>query len=313
MDQSRRGGTTLKLGLLSAILPDSTFEEVIDIAKANRYEAVELACWPKGKSERRYAGVTHIDVDTLDEFAVNHILDYTSSRGVEIMALGYYPNPLDKDEEKRQFYFSHIKKVIKAASRLGVNRISTFIGKDQTLPEEENYQLFLKYWPEIIAYAESLNVKVGIENCPMYFTKDEWPGGKNLASSPVIWRKMFRDIPSDYFGLSYDPSHLHLQRMDYLLPIEEFKDKLFHVHLKDILVYEDKINDYGIFTYPLNYMSPKIPGEGGIDWKAFITALKSVGYDQCACIEIEDKDYEDSFENILKAIQKSQAHIRPYL
>jgi len=186
-----------------------------------------------------------------------------------------------------------------------VNRVSTFIGKNQFISEEENFELFKKYWPSIIAYAEKLKVYVGIENCPMYFTKDEWSGGQNLASSPYIWKQMFEAIPSKYFGLSYDPSHLYLQRMDYLKPIKEFKEKIFHIHFKDILLFPDKIDEYGIFTYPLRYMQPKIPGEGGINWEAFVNELKEIDYKYYACVEIEDKDYEDSFESVKEAIKKS--------
>ncbi len=303
----------MKIGLLSAILPDSSFEEVIDIAKDNNYQAVELACWPKGKSNRRYAGVTHIDVDTLSKEKINYILNYVKSRNIEIAALGYYPNPLDQDEEKRLFYLEHIKKVINAASLLKVNRVSTFIGKNQFINEDENFELFKKYWPEVIRYAEEKEVYVGIENCPMYFTKDEWPGGQNLASSPYMWRKIFSEIPSKYFGLSYDPSHLFLQRMDYLKPIKEFKDKIFHIHFKDILLFPDKIDEYGVFTYPLRYMQPKIPGEGGIDWKAFVNELKAINYQNYACVEIEDKDYEDSFDSVKKAIKNSYKNVIKFL
>lgn len=303
----------MKLGLLSAILPDSSFEEVIDIAKENNYQAVELACWPKGKSLRRYAGVTHIDVDDLSKEKIDYILNYVKDRGIEIAALGYYPNPLDPDEEKRLIYFEHIKKVILAASVLKVNRVSTFIGKNQFINEDENFELFKKYWPEIIAYAENLKVYVGIENCPMYFTKDEWPGGQNLASSPFMWKKMFDEIPSEYFGLSYDPSHLYLQRMDYIKPLREFKNKIFHIHFKDIKLFPDKIDEYGIFTYPLRYMQPKIPGEGGIDWQEFIKVLKETSYQGYACIEIEDKDYEDSFESIKKAIKNSYENVVKFI
>lgn len=295
----------MKIGLLSAILPNLSFEETIDLASEYKYQAVELACWPWGKSTRRYAGVTHINVDELDEEKANYILDYAKSKNVEIAALGYYPNPLIEDEEKRSFFQEHIKKVIKASSMLKVNRVSTFIGKNQFISEEENFELFKKYWPSIIAYAEKLKVYVGIENCPMYFTKDEWPGGQNLASSPYIWKQMFEAIPSKYFGLSYDPSHLYLQRMDYLKPIKEFKEKIFHIHFKDILLFPDKIDEYGIFTYPLRYMQPKIPGEGGIDWEAFVNELKEIDYKYYACVEIEDKDYEDSFESVKEAIKKS--------
>lgn len=302
----------MKIGLLSAILPDSTFEEVIDIASDNGYEAVELSCWPKGTSDRRYAGVTHIDVDSLTEEKVKYYLDYAKSKNIEIMAFGYYPNALDKNREKGDFYISHIKKIIKAASLFGINRISTFIGRDQYLDIEENIELFKKYWPPIIQYAEDLQVYVGIENCPMYFTENEWPGGQNLATSPAIWRRMFDIIPSDYFGLSYDPSHFHLQGMDYIKPIYEFTEKLFHIHLKDIKVYQDKIDEFGLFTHPLNYMDPKIPGKGGIDWGKFINSLKEVHYDNCACIEIEDKEYEDSFESVLKAIKESYHKVIPH-
>ena len=302
----------MKIGLLSAILPNCSFEEVIDIARENGYRSVELACWPKGKSNRRYAGVTHIDVDDLSVEKCECILNYAKSKDVEIACLGYYPNPLDKDEDKRLFYIDHIKKVIKAANILGVNRVSTFIGKNQFINEDENFDLFKKYWPEIIAYAEENKVYVGIENCPMYFTKDEWPGGQNLASSPFMWRKMFEAIPSEYFGLSYDPSHLYLQRMDYLKPIKEFKDKIFHIHFKDIKLFNDLIDEYGIFTYPLNYMKPKIPGEGGIDWELFVKELKSINYKYHACVEIEDKDYEDSFDSVLKAIKNSYDNVIKY-
>lgn len=295
----------MKIGLLSAILPELSFEEVIDLAKAYNYQAVELACWPKGKSTRRYAGVTHIDVDDLTEEKIDYILSYVKKNNIEIAALGYYPNPLDGDEEKRKFFQNHILKVIRAAKDLKVNRVSTFIGRNQFLNEDDNFELFKNDWPEIIAYAEKLKVYVGIENCPMYFTKDEWPGGQNLASSPYMWRRMFQEIPSPYFGLSYDPSHLFLQRMDYLKPLKEFKDKIFHIHFKDIKLFNDKIDEYGVFTYPLRYMQPKIPGEGGIDWQAFIKELKNNDYQYYACVEVEDKDYEDSFLSRKKAIENS--------
>lgn len=303
----------MKIGLLSAILPDNTYEEVIDIANKFGYKAVELACWPNEKKSRRYAGVSHIDIDQLNESSVKHILEYAKNKNIEISALGYYPNPLDKDEKKRIKYIEHIKKLIKAASILKVNRISTFIGKNQFLSDEDNFELFKQYWPDIIAFAEKHKVYVGIENCPMYFTNDEWPGGQNLASSPHNWKKMFEIIPSKYFGLSYDPSHLYFQRMDYIKPLYEFKERIFHIHFKDIKLLEDKINEYGIFTSPLNYMKPKIPGEGGIDWSLFVNELYKTGFDLCGCVEIEDKDYEDSTQAVHKAIENSFNHINKFI
>ena len=287
----------MKLGFVSAILPELSFEELIDYAAALKYECVEVCCWPLGKAERRYAGVTHIDVDTLDGRKINHINQYVKQKNITISALGYYPNPLDPDLEKGAFYIQHIKKVIEASAKLGVNRINTFIGRDKNRSVDENFDLFRKLWPDIIKYAEDRNVKVGIENCPMIFTKDEWPGGNNLATTPVIWRRMFSEIDSEFFGLNYDPSHLLWQQMDYIKPLYEFKGKLFHIHLKDARVYPDKLDEVGIMAYPLEFHTPKLPGLGDIDWRKFFSALNDIRYDGPVCVEVEDKAYEGTLES----------------
>jgi sugar phosphate isomerase/epimerase len=299
----------MKLGLLSAILENNTYEEVIDLTAGLGYRAVELACWPAGTGTRRYAGTCHIDTENLTKEKAEELLDYAAAKDVEIMALGYYPNPLDPDEEAAGAAIAHIKSLIEASSLMGINRISTFIGKNRKITDEENFRKFALVWPEIIAYAQEREVYVGIENCPMYFTSDEWPGGLNLASSPAHWRKMFEIIPSPYFGLSYDPSHLHLQGMDYIKPLFDFKDRIFHIHLKDISVDRERLNEVGIFTYPLRFMDPRIPGRGGIDWNRFMEALRETGFDNCACIEIEDRDYEENYASVVRALRESIGHI----
>lgn len=302
--------SNLKIGLHSAILPDQSFEEVIDICHEKGFQSVELCVWPQGKSERRYAGVSHLDVENHDAAYIKHILDYAKSKDVEIVALGYYPNPLDPDVAKSSAAINHIKKVIEFSHLLGVNRVSTFIGKDKTKTVEENLDLFKQVWPPIIDYASSLGVWVGIENCPMYFTKDEWPGGVNLASSPKIWKEMFSIIPSPYFGLSYDPSHLNFQGMDYIKPLYDFSNRIHHLHIKDTIVDLDKLDEVGIFAYPLEYMMPKIPGHGSIDWKAFLKHVKETNYKDGIVIEIEDKAFEETFDDVLKSLDLSISHIK---
>lgn len=288
----------MKLGFVSAIFADRSLEEVVDFAAQHGFQCIELMGWPKGKAERRYAGVTHIDVDDLAEDKIAYIKDLFSSKGLFISGLGYYPNPLDPDEEKRVFYLNHIKKLIKAASLLGVPVVNTFIGRDPQLDLPKNLELFKTYWPPIVQYAESLNVKIGIENCPMLFTYDEWPGGKNMAINPVIWEQMFSIIPSDHIGLNYDPSHAIWQQMDYIAHIRAFSHKLFHVHLKDAKLYRDKLNKVGILATPLEFHSPKLPGRGDVDWKLFLNELNAVGYNGPLVIEFEDKDFEQSSEKI---------------
>ena len=286
----------MKLGFVSAILPELGLEEVLGFAREAGYSAVEVMCWPLGKAERRYAGVTHIDTAALSAADAGKISALAKSAGVAISGLGYYPNPLVADEAEAAVYLDHIKKTITAAKLLGVNRMNTFVGRDHTKSVDDNWKLFDARWPAVIRHAESEGVQVGIENCPMLFTKDEWPGGKNLATNPAIWRKMFERIPSKSFGLNYDPSHLVWQMMDYLKPLRDFRDKLFHVHLKDVRVDRHRLDEVGTMAHPLEYHTPKLPGLGVVDWGRFFSVLGETGYDGAACVEVEDRAYEGSLE-----------------
>ena len=303
----------LDLGFVSAILADKSFEEVIEFASKNQFKCVEIMCWPVGKAERRYAGVTHINVDETDDEDVARIQKILGLNNVYISGLGYYPNPLEPDKKQAGVYIEHIKKVISTASSLGVGVVNTFVGRDPAKSVEDNLKKFADVWPEIIKVAEENTVKIGIENCPMLFTRDEWPGGKNLATTPAIWKQLFEIIPSEAFGLNYDPSHLVWMQMDEVKPIYDFKNKLFHVHAKDVKVYPEKLNEVGIMAYPLDYHSPKIPGLGDVNWRGFFSALTSVKYRGPVCIEVEDKAYEGSEKDIKTAILTSRNYLNQFL
>ena len=208
----------MKLGIVSAIYDGFSFEEMIDSASEIGYECVEVACWPQGKAERRYAGVSHIDVDNTTPEYIEYVKSYCKSKNIEISSLAFYPNTMDGDLEKRNASIAHLKKVINMSALLGVNMVTTFIGRDQTKTVEENLEIFKEVWPPIIKLAEEKGVKVAIENCPMIFTVDQWPGGQNLFTTPALWRKMFELLPSDNFGINYDPSHFIWQHIDYIKP-----------------------------------------------------------------------------------------------
>lgn len=299
----------IQLGLVSAILAEKQTDEVISFVAEKGFKCVEMMCWPKGKAERRYAGVTHIDIDNLDDRSINTIREQLEEHKIFISGLGYYPNPLDPDEEKSAFHLEHIKKMIQAAAQLGVPAINTFVGRDPQKNIEENLVRFRLKWPSVVKVAEEYNIRIGIENCPMYFTQDEWPGGKNLATTPEIWDRIFDIIPSPLFGLNYDPSHLVWQMMDPIRPIYDYASRLHHIHLKDAKVYPDKLNRVGIMATPLSYHSPRIPGRGDVNWPAFFKALQDVGYNGPACLEVEDKDFEQSAQEIEKAIIQSKEYI----
>jgi len=304
----------MKLGLITSILDGMDFEQVVDFASSIGLECLEVACWPREEgSARRYAGVSHIDVVALDEAKAKEINDYCSKKNVQISSLAYYPNPLDEDLNKRAKYIEHLYHLIDASVLLGVNMITTFIGRIPHKTVKENLEIVKEVWPPIIKYAEQKGCKIAIENCPMLFTDDEWPGGQNLMTSPSNWRKVFEILDSPNLGLNYDPSHFVWQQIDYIKPLYEFKDKIFHVHYKDIKVYKEKLADVGIMATPLQYMSPKLPGLGDVDWGKYVSALTDIGYQGCTCIEVEDKAFEKDLETACKAVKLSTKYLRNFV
>jgi sugar phosphate isomerase/epimerase len=303
----------MKLGLLTAICDGMTFEEVVDFAAENGLECLEVACWPAGGANRRYAGVSHIDVANLTEEKAAEINAYCKSKGVEISALAYYPNPLDPNKEKADAAIAHIYKLMDASKMLGVNMIGTFIGRDPSKNVDENIELVKEVWTPIVRYAEKIGVKIAIENCPMLFTNDEWPGGQNIMTSPANWRKIFAVLDSPNLGLNFDPSHFVWQQMDYVKAIYDFKDKIFHVHYKDIKMYPEKLAEVGVMATPLQYMTPKIPGLGDVNWSKFISALTDIRYEGYSVIEIEDKAFEKSLDDAKRAIKQTANYLRGYI
>lgn len=303
----------MQLGFVSAILADQSLDQVAKFARICGYDCVELMCWPVSRAERRYAGVTHVDVTEFSQAKADDVLAAMHLARVEISGLGYYPNPLAPNREESETAIGHLKKVIAAAPLLKLNRVNTFIGRDWTKSVDDNWPRFLEVWRPLIKLAEDHGVKIGIENCPMLFSKDEWPGGKNLAVSPKIWRRMFHDISSDAFGLNYDPSHMIWQRMDYLAPLKEFRDKLFHIHAKDVRLDVERLNDVGILAHPLEYHTPKLPGFGEVDWGRFFSILTDADYQGPVCVEVEDRAYEDSLESRQASLRQSVTYLRNFV
>jgi sugar phosphate isomerase/epimerase len=301
------------LGFVSAILPDLPLEAVLRFAADEGFDCVELMCWPPGKAERRYGGVTHLDVTEFGPAEAEQVQKVAAAAGVQISGLGYYPNPLAPDREEAQVAADHLRKLILASERLGLGLVNTFVGRDPAKSVAANWPRFLEVWRPLVRFAEDHGVKIAIENCPMLFTEDEWPGGKNLAVSPAVWRRMFEEIPSPMFGLNYDPSHLVWQQMDPALPIREFADRIFHVHAKDVRVGRERLNQVGILAPPLEYHTPKLPGLGEVDWPAFFAALTDGGYTGAVCIEVEDRAYEGSLEARKRALVQSGRFLRSFV
>jgi sugar phosphate isomerase/epimerase len=301
----------MKLGLLTAAFPDLSLEQVARWAHDNGFEALEIACWPADRGAgRRYAGVSHIDVENFDPKAVRQLL---REHDLEISALAYYPNNLDPDEDARRIANDHLRRVIEAAQRLEVGVVGTFVGRDQHLSVDVNLDDFKRVWPPLVRFAREHDVKIAIENCPMIFSGDEWPGGRNLAYSPAIWRRMFEIVPDDNFGLNLDPSHLVWQFIDYTRAVREFASRIFHVHAKDMEVDREGLYEQGVMSLGIGWQVPRLPGLGEVRWDRFISALYAIGYDWVVSVEHEDRNFEGNLELVQRGFLLARNTLRPLI
>jgi len=297
----------MKIGVMTAALPNLSLEELATWASDSGFEMLEIACWPSGEGrDRKYGGVVHIDMDWLTPAKASEINGMLAEKGLEISSLGYYPNPLHPDLEHREHIIGHLKKVIVGAEMLGVDIVGAFVGRSWN-PEltgrdwrkhlDHNFEEFMKVWPGLVKFAADHNVKIAIENCPMLWA-DTWPGGSNLPHSPALIHRMFEAVPDENFGLNFDPSHLVWQQIDYIRFIYDFGDRIIHVHAKDMAIDEEMLYQDGILGCGFRWQIPRLPGQGLIDWQELVAALYDVGYDFVLSIEHEDRNWEETEELI---------------
>ena len=303
----------MKLGLLTAALPGMTLQEVAQWAADSGYQMLEIACWPASTGKaRRYAGVTHIDVESLDAAKAKEIRSMLDGLGLGISALAYYPNPLHPDLAHRETVVNHLKRVIDAAQLLEVPIVGSFVGADQTKSAHENMEEFPMVWAPIVRYAAERGIKIAIENCPMLW-HDTWPGGQNVAYSPTIWRQMFEAIPDDNFGLNLDPSHLIWQFIDEVRVVKDFAGRIFHVHAKDMEIDRELLYQGGVLTAGVGWAIPRLPGLGEVRWSPFIAALYAAGYDDVISVEHEDRAFEATEELVKRGFYLTRDVLRPLI
>ncbi|MBP3958974.1 sugar phosphate isomerase/epimerase [Gemmata sp. G18] len=301
----------MQLGFVSAILGDQPLEQVLAFAADEGFSCVELMCWPPGRADRRYAGVTHLDVTNFTDEAAASVQDLLRIHRVNISGLGYYPNPLDPDPAHRALVCDHLIKVIEAAAKLNVGLVNTFIGRDPAGTVNANFDLVKQVWPRVLDAANEAGVRIGIEHCPMLFSENEWPGGKNVAFSPALWRRLFDTFPDAPLGLNFDPSHLVWQFIDCGRAVREFGSRIVHVHAKDERVDSARLYDVGVLG--LGWHVPKLPGLGDVKWGEFFAALTDVGYTGPVCIEVEDRAFEGSLAERQRALRQSRKFLEQFI
>jgi sugar phosphate isomerase/epimerase len=303
----------MRLGILSAPFADTKLMKVADWSAAAGFDAMEIACWPaSGGEARRYAGTSHVDVEGMTKARASEIAGALADKGIAISGLGYYPNPLHVDADYRDRVISHLKKVIVAAGMMKVPVVNTFVGGDRTLTVDQNWERAQQIFPEIVKHARDNGVLLAFENCPMIFTKDEWPGGHNIAYSPKIWRRIFETWDNDV-GMNFDPSHLVWQMIDNARFIREFGARMVHVHAKDLMIDRDGLYENGVMSMGIGWQIPRMPGLGDINWAEIFAGLYRVGYDGPVIIEHEDRTFEGTDEHVKRGFLLARDILRPFV
>lgn len=220
------------------------------------------------------------------------------------------------DEEAEKAVTNSIA-VIDAAAAHGVQKLFTvFVPSDGGKGRAANFDRLKETFPPVLQHAEKQNVKIAVEG---------WPGGAPyypaLAVTPETVRALFAAFPSDALGLNYDPSHLIRIGVDYLRFLNEFGEKVVHVHGKDTCFDSENAYLYGnlgpTFAKPAafgeGWWRYTIPGEGTADWSAICAKLDSLGYDGFVSVELEDFRYHRTWEAESEGLVRARKHLSLYV
>lgn len=278
----------MHIGFLTNCLRNRSLPEIIAWAGANGFSALELASWPRESN----AADPSLDVVGLDQHGADELNALARQHNVTFSCLTYCPNTLDRDPAKREANIRHLHRVIDAARMLGVNTISTFVGRDETKKQSQNLAEMTRVFAPLLDYAGARNIRIGIENCPMPGWQFEGLAG-NVAYAPSIWDDMFSLLPHRNFGLNLDPSHLVWLGVNYYEIVPKYASRIFHTHAKDTEIFPDKRAYATILNAGWDgWWRYRLPGKGEIDWKRWASVLRASGYDGVLSIEHEDPEYE---------------------
>ena len=272
---------------------------------------LEVACWPAaavsaaGMRARR-TSTSHGSIPTLSATC-------TFRHRLEISSLAYYPNNLHPDPAERRAANTHLKKVIDAAEKLNVPIVGTFVGRDKTKNVPDNFREFTRSGRGSSTTPSERGVKIAIENCPMIFSYDEWPGGTNLASTPAVWDEMFSIVDSPASGSTSIPRTSCGSMIDYERVVRDYAAKILHVHAKDMEIDRDGLYRNGTLSLGMGWQVPRLPGLGEVRWDRFIAALYRVGYDYVVSIEHEDRAFEATEDLVKRGFLISRDVLEPLL
>jgi sugar phosphate isomerase/epimerase len=304
----------MKLGFLTACLPDLPLADIAEWASAQGFRALEVAAWPS--TDERPFTAAHVDAVALDEPAAREIRSRFTELGLSISSLAYYENNLDGDPEVRARVNEHVRACVDAAVLLGVPTVGTFVGRDIARSVRDNLREGEKVLPPLVEYATARGVRLVVENCPMEgWHPDAYPA--NLAYSPELWEWMFELG----FWLNYDPSHLVGMGIDPVTALRRYVGHVAHVQAKDVEVLPGRIDRYGFFGKTRERDNPwdhswwrfRMPGLGQVDWARVVDVLYEGGFDGTVSIEHEDPIWRGSEEKVKTGLRVAQRTLEPLI
>ena len=304
----------MKLGFLTACLPDLSLEQIAEHAVSLGYEALEVAAWP-AEGDRPFTA-THLTAETLTAAAADDVRAVFDKHGLTLSALAYYDNNLHPDADERHTINEHVKRCLDAAALLQVPCVGTFIGRNPGLSVADNLAEARDVFRPLVDYAGERGVKLMIENCVMEgWHPDGYPG--NLAYSPELWEWMF-DLG---LYLNFDPSHLMWIGIDPVEVVAPYVDRIPHWQAKDIELFPDKRQRWGHYgpaarrddPWDMGWWRYRVPGLGQVDWRRLIDRLYEAGYRGVVSVEHEDPVWGGDEARVLTGLAVARRTLRQHL
>lgn len=304
----------MKLGFLTACLPERSLADIAAWAAGHGYEALEVAAWP-ARGDRPFTA-THLDVERLDGAGRERVLGLFDRHGLRLSSLSYYDNNLHPDPDERRAVNRHLLRCIDAAADLGCPTVGTFVGRHPGRSVGENLADAKVVLRPAIDRAGERGVKLIVENCVMEgWHPDGYPG--NLAYSPELWEWMF----SLGLYLNFDPSHLVWLGIDPVAAVRPYVDRIPHAQAKDIELFPERRNRYGFFgptreredPWDAGWWRYRIPGLGQVDWVRLVDALYEGGFDGVLSVEHEDPVWGGTEARVEAGLEVAHRTLRPLL
>jgi sugar phosphate isomerase/epimerase len=299
------------LTLVTGQWADMELETLCEKARNFGYDGLELACWGKHLSPTKaatdddyvdYILSTMAKYDLKLEAIATHLIGQCVGDAPDPRLDGFAPPTLDGSSRAiRLWAIDEMKNCAIAAKRLGASVCTGFTGSSiwkylysfpQTTPQmvEAGFDEIVTLWSPILDVFKENGIKYALEVHPSEIAFDYW-------STHKLLREKFKDRPE--FGLNFDPSHLLWQGISPHIFLEDFIDRVYHVHIKDVAVTLDGRNgilgshiEFGDSRRGWNFRSP---GRGHVDFESIIRVLNTHGYKGPLSVEWEDSGMDREY------------------